>query len=398
MVWVHGGSLRTGESDDYNPAGLVRDGVVVVTINYRLGALGFLADAALASRPGGPSGNYGLMDQQAALRWVQRNIRGFGGNPGDVTLFGESAGGLSTLSQLVSPGARGLFQRAIVESGTYQLTQQPLAAAEAAGRAFAAKAGCASTTAAASNTAACLRRLPVSTILADEDPAGYTPDVDGAVLTQSIKTALASGQFNRVPVVIGTNHDEYRLFVAGYPAPRRAGDRGELPDDDRLHARRVRGHRGRDSRAVPAQPLSQPAGRARRGRHRRDLRLPRAHRRAVAGPVRADLCVRVQRRERSGALPAPGRFPLRRGPRVRAAVPVQPDRRRAPGPFSAAQQQLAAAMKQDWTNLAKTGIPAAGWPRFAGTSQRMLSLVPPAPQVETDFAAQHHCAFWAPEP
>ena len=143
MVWVHGGSLRTGESDDYNPAGLVRDGVVVVTINYRLGALGFLADAALASRPGGPSGNYGLMDQQAALRWVQRNIRGFGGNPGDVTLFGESAGGLSTLSQLVSPGARGLFQRAIVESGTYQLTQQPLAAAEAAGQAFAAKAGCA---------------------------------------------------------------------------------------------------------------------------------------------------------------------------------------------------------------------------------------------------------------
>ena len=154
MVWVHGGSLRTGESDDYNPAGLVRDGVVVVTINYRLGALGFLADAALASRPGGPSGNYGLMDQQAALRWVQRNIGGFGGNPGDVTLFGESAGGLSTLAQLVSPGARGLFQRAIVESGTYQLTQQPLAAAEAAGKAFAAKAGC------ASNTAACLRGLP----------------------------------------------------------------------------------------------------------------------------------------------------------------------------------------------------------------------------------------------
>jgi para-nitrobenzyl esterase len=141
MVWVHGGSLRTGESDDYNPAGLVREGVVVVTINYRLGALGFLADSALASHPGGPSGNYGLMDQQAALRWVQRNIRGFGGDPGNVTLFGESAGGLSTLAQLVSPGARGLFQRAIVESGTYQLTQQSLATAEAAGKTFAAKAG-----------------------------------------------------------------------------------------------------------------------------------------------------------------------------------------------------------------------------------------------------------------
>jgi para-nitrobenzyl esterase len=105
-----------------------------------------------------------------------------------------------------------------VESGTYELTQQPLAAAEAAGQAFAAKAGCAANTAPAStapaSTAACLRRLPVSAILADQNPVGYTPDVDGAVLTQSIKTALARGQFNRVPVVIGTNHDEYRLFVA----------------------------------------------------------------------------------------------------------------------------------------------------------------------------------------
>src|SRR5262249_6169555 len=147
MVWVHGGSLRTRESDDYNPAGPVQRGVVVVTISYRLGALGFLADAALASRLGGPSGDYGLMDQQAALRWVQRNIHGFGGDPGHVTLFGESAGGLSTLSQLVSPGARGLFHRAIVESGTYQLTQQSLAAAASARQAFAAHAGCATPTA-----------------------------------------------------------------------------------------------------------------------------------------------------------------------------------------------------------------------------------------------------------
>ena len=211
MVWVHGGSLRTGESDDYNPAGLVRDGVVVVTINYRLGALGFLADSALASHPGGPSGDYGLMDQQAALRWVQRNIRGFGGNPGDVTLFGESAGGLSTLAQLVSPGARGLFQRAIVESG--DLPADPAARSprpNRPGRPSPAKAGCART-----QRPACAAS-PVSTILADEDPTGYTPDVDGAVLTQSIKTALSDGQFNRVPVVIGTNHDEYRLFVAAF--------------------------------------------------------------------------------------------------------------------------------------------------------------------------------------
>src|SRR6202023_3337759 len=117
----------------------------------------------------GQSGDYGLMDQQAALRWVQRNIASFGGTPHNVTIFGESAGGLSTLSQVASPAARGLFSRAIAESGSYNLTQASLASAEAAGQAFGVKAGC------SDQTAACLRSLPVSMVLADENPGGYTP-------------------------------------------------------------------------------------------------------------------------------------------------------------------------------------------------------------------------------
>src|ERR1019366_2630611 len=133
MVWVHGGSLLVGESDDYNPAGLVRRGVIAVTVNYRLGALGFLAPPALASQPGGASGNYGLMDQQAALRWVQRNIGRFGGKPRHLTRFGGSACGLRGMAQLGSAGARGLFSRAIAEGGASDLTQAPLATAEAAG-------------------------------------------------------------------------------------------------------------------------------------------------------------------------------------------------------------------------------------------------------------------------
>ena len=143
MVWIHGGALVVGESDDYNPAALVQRrrhrG------HHQLPARRCSASWPIRhwpSRPGGPSGNYGLMDQQAALRWVQRNIGGFGGDARNVTVFGESAGGLSTLAQLVSPGARGLFQRAIAESGTYDLTQQPRwPSAEAAGAAFAAKVG-----------------------------------------------------------------------------------------------------------------------------------------------------------------------------------------------------------------------------------------------------------------
>jgi para-nitrobenzyl esterase len=398
MVWVHGGSLRTGESDDYNPAGLVRDGVVVVTINYRLGALGFLADAALASRPGGPAGNYGLMDQQAALRWVQRDIGGFGGNPGDVTLFGESAGGLSTLAQLVSPGARGLFQRAIVESGTYQLTQQSLAAAEAAGQAFAAKAGCARTTAAASTTAACLRRLPVSTILADEDAVGYTPDVDGAVLTQPIKTALARGQFNRVPVVIGTNHDEYRLFVAVYQF---LGQRVTAANYQSMIASTL-GVSAAIAGAIAAQyPLSRyPSPPVALGAIGTDAIFACHALTAEWSLARYVPTFAYEFNDENAPqlfLPPVG-FPYGAAhaselPYLFSQTAVQ-----HPAGFSAAQQQLAAAMKQDWTNLAKTGIPAAGWPKFTSASQQMLSLVPPAPQVETDFAAQHHCAFWAPEP
>ena len=397
MVWVHGGSLRTGESDDYNPAGLVRDGVVVVTINYRLGALGFLADAALASRPGGPSGDYGLMDQQAALRWVQRNIGGFGGDSGKVTLFGESAGGLSTLSQLVSPGARGLFQRAIVESGTYALTQQPLAAAEADGQTFATKAGCAGTVS-ARNMAACLRSLPVSTILASQNPVGYTPDVDGAVLTQSIKIALARGQFNRVPVVIGTNHDEYRLFVAVIQF---LGGRVTAANYQSMIASTFSVTPAIASKVAAQYPLGRyPSPAVALGAIGTDA-IFACH--ALTAEESLARYVPTYAYEFSDEnapelFLRPAGFPY--GAAHASELQYLFDQTAVPQPasLSAAQQQLAAAMKQDWTSLARTGIPAAEWPRFTGTSQQMLSLVPPAPQVETDFAAQHHCAFWAPEP
>ena len=207
-MWIHGGGLVQDGGRNYDGTKLAADGTVVVTINYRLGALGFLAHPALASRPGGPAGNYGLMDQQAALRWVQRNIARFGGDPHNVTIAGQSAGGLSVLAQLVSPGARGLFQRAIVQSGTFALNQQPLATAEAAGQTFATAVGC------PDQSAACLRNVPVSDLVSKfgvEIPGV----VDGSVLTQQIGTALARGQFARVPVINGITHDEELLFVAG---------------------------------------------------------------------------------------------------------------------------------------------------------------------------------------
>jgi para-nitrobenzyl esterase len=141
-VWIHGGGFTEDGAVNYDGTKLAADGIVVVTINYRLGALGFLAHPALASRPGGPAGNYGLMDQQAALRWVKHNIAQFGGNPHDVTIAGQSAGGVSPLAHVVSPRSRGLFKRAIVESGAFALNQVPLVDAETFGKTFADQVSC----------------------------------------------------------------------------------------------------------------------------------------------------------------------------------------------------------------------------------------------------------------
>jgi para-nitrobenzyl esterase len=388
MVWVHGGSLRTGASELYNPTGLVGHGVIVVTINYRLGALGFLADSTLASRPGGPSGNYGLMDQQAALRWVQRNIRGFGGNPLNVTLFGESAGGLSTLSQLVSPGARGLFQRAIVESGSYNPNQQSLATAEAVGQAFATKAGC------ASNTASCLRALPVSTILANEDPVGYTPDVDGVVLRQSVKTALASGQFNRVPVVIGTNHDEYRLFVAIFAL---IGAKVTAANYQNMIANTLNVSAAAAAAIAARYPLSHfSSPSVALGAVGTDATFA-CHALSFDESLSRYVPTYAYEFNDENApelfLPPVG-FPYGAAHASELQYLFSQTAVPQPAELTAAQQQLAAAMKQDWTTMAKAGVPAAGWPRFSSASQRMLSLVPPRPQLETNFSAQHQCSFW----
>jgi para-nitrobenzyl esterase len=190
MVWIHGGSLVTGGGGFYDPTRMVEQGgVIVVTINYRLGLLGFFAHKAIDEECH-LKGNYGLMDQQLALRWVKRNIGAFGGDSKRVTIFGESAGGQSVYSDLASPTAAGLFQRAISESGSYIQFQDywapisivPLAQAETIGTSLvpsgtelANSVGC------TSQTAQCLRDVPASTLVLAE-PAIIYPFVDGKIL------------------------------------------------------------------------------------------------------------------------------------------------------------------------------------------------------------------------
>jgi para-nitrobenzyl esterase len=147
------------------------------------------------------------MDQQLALEWVHHNILFFGGDPRNVTIFGESAGGQSVTSHLTAPASKGLFDQAIVESGAFALTLPTLATSEAQGSAFATAVGC------TDQSAACLRGTNVATLVAN-DASAYITTQDGTVLPTSPMQAFASGQFNRTPVLQGSNHDEGRFLVA----------------------------------------------------------------------------------------------------------------------------------------------------------------------------------------
>jgi para-nitrobenzyl esterase len=398
LVWIHGGGLTQDAGRNYDGSKLAANGTVIVTINYRLGMLGFLAHPALASRPGGPAGNYGLMDQRAALRWVQRNIRAFGGDPHNVTIAGQSAGGLSVLAHLVSRGSRGLFDRAIVQSGAFALTQQSLADAEAAGETFAADAGC------PDQTAQCLRKLPVDDLVNTFTGNVIPGVIDGKVLTESIGTALAHGHFARVPVRDGTNHDEERLFVSigravsggtNVPVPGWPVTAGNYESDI---AAVLGASPARVATIVAEYPLAAYAS------------APEAFSALVSDAN--FVCPALQLdRWTSARVPtfayefnddgAPQRFvPPRIVPQVATHsselqylfdLPNAP----VPGTLNAEQQQLAATMRAAWASFAATGDPGStsnvAWPSFGPA---VLSLLTPRPDIDRDFASRHHCAFW----
>lgn len=210
MVWIHGGSGRMGAGSlpYYDGASFARDGVVLVTMNYRLGHLGAFAHPALG-RESGLRGHYALMDQIAALHWVRRNVAAFGGDPGNVTIFGESSGGVSVLALAASPAARGLFHKAIVQSGGGWYP--PSASAERAeelGLAVAAAAG-----APEHATAEQLRALPAEALAAA--PGDATPMPDPRLLPEHVTVAIDACRHARVPLMIGVNSGEDSLLNYG---------------------------------------------------------------------------------------------------------------------------------------------------------------------------------------
>ncbi len=214
MVWIHGGSFVNGSGRVYDARRLVAGGdIIVVTINYRLGALGFLAHPSLG--PPGQVGNYGLADQQAALRWVRDNIEHFGGDPTRITLAGESAGGMSVCDHLVAPESKGLFASAIIMSAPCQ-AQASLQVAQDRSVDYASALGCADLAFAAK----CLRALPADTLRApvwfynigEDELSG--PVTGTSVLPQDPVDEIEQGRAAPVPVMIGTTRDEFTLFAA----------------------------------------------------------------------------------------------------------------------------------------------------------------------------------------
>ena len=401
MVWFHGGGLTVGLSDDYDPARLVQRGVVVVTVNYRLGYLGFLAHPALsAESPGGASGNYGLMDQQASLRWVERNIKKFGGDADNVTIFGQSAGGLSVQSHLASPKSAGLFDRAISQSGAYSTSTPTLAEAETAGESAAVNAGCGS-----DQTAACLRALPVSALLAaqPEIPGALGPNVDGDVLTQSIGAAFESGEFNRVPVIEGSTHDEFTIFTALFVEPLIGGGVPDAfyPIVVGIFASTL----GLDASGadIAAQyPLSDYPGVLQAISAIGTDAVFACPARRVAGDLSEHVPTYQYELDDPNVpqifLPEPTSFPFGSYHAADVLYLFDSTLRGGHAPFNADQESLADAMVSYWGRFARVGSPnRAGlpaWPAYTTATDKHLSLVPPTPVAAGGFADEHKCDFW----
>ncbi|RYY11898.1 MAG: carboxylesterase family protein, partial [Alphaproteobacteria bacterium] len=398
MVWLYGGGLSGGGNGQYDPSGLAeRQHVIVVTPNYRVGAFGYLAHPALA---GAGEGNYGVLDQQAALRWVQTNIAAFGGDAGNVTLFGESAGSLSTCVQLALPGAKRLFRRAILQSDTCVIpdTTLPMADARAGGEAMARDLGCAD----AATALACLRHLPAGRIVAAKSHRrgnggkdGWAPMTGGDVLPRSPKEIFAAGDGANVPLLVGSNHDEGRLFADLLAFTLAMSTRGGY---EKAVARALPGNIApvlaryedvaKDSYyrafadivtdshfACPVLTLHRLLGKQAPFRAYEfvdldaPLSLPRAPFTPKTGAYHASEIVYVFQRRWALADPAK---------------------------FDSAQRALSDSMQDAWGAFARVGEPiapgGARWPAFDGQGPQLLT--PDQRGAATDFAERHRCDFW----
>jgi para-nitrobenzyl esterase len=370
-------------------------------LNYRVGYLGFLAHPALsAADPHDVSGNYGILDQQYALNWVRNNIANFGGNPKQITVFGESAGGQSVYAQLFMRNPVPL-RAAIAESGGFDTNYPTLATAEQAGEQVASSLGC------SDQTLSCLLALPASTIANAldpiTDPGAVSPIIDAYYIPSGPAVAFASGNFEKIPMINGGNHDEWRLFVAFDQFL------GAPPLTAATYVANVEANFGAAAASVLAQyPVNNYA-------------TPDYAWAAVATDsifacnthlLNAQLAPHTtvyayELNDPNGPEPVgpviPGfTYGSAHGSDMSFLFPTlfAPVIRTGPPQLTRAELTLSTTLQDFWLNLARYGRPFApesqAWLPFTNAGQSVLSLVPPATAQETGFVTNHHCAFWAP--
>ena len=403
LVWIYGGAFSAGASSMYDPTTLVTRGdVIAVTLNYRIGYLGFLAHPALsANDPNHVSGNYGLLDQQYALNWVRTNIANFGGDPNQLTVFGESAGGQSVYAQLILRNPVKL-KTAIAESGAFDTNYPNFATAEATGEQAATALGC------PDQSLSCLQALPVSTLSNAinplTDPNGAEPTVDGYYIANGPAVAFAHGKFEKIPIINGSNHDEIRLFT-GFGLWL-----GAQPLTAAGYVANVQAAFGANANEVLAlYPLS-------------DYATPDYAWAAVETDVtfacnahlldaqlaRHTTIYAYELNDPNGPEPVgpvvPGfTYASAHGADMSFLFPTlfAPIIRTAPPQLTPNELTLAGTMQDFWLNLARYGRPFAPrsgpWLPFTTASPAVLGLVPPSTAQETGFIADHRCAFWAPQ-
>jgi para-nitrobenzyl esterase len=410
MVWFHGGGNTGGSASDpvpftdggyfYSGASLASDGVVVVTLNYRLGVFGFFAHPDLVAE-GSKAGNQGLWDQRLALQWVQDNIDKFGGDPSNVTIFGESAGSLDVCMHVASPQMPPLFEHAISESGGCTTHQTALADAQALMQQFAASVGCGADDG-GGGSLACLRALPVSTLLMAAVPdAGMTgslgafgPVVDDDFLSDQPRTLYKSGKIAQVPYLLGSNSDEGTLFELGAtPVTDQAGLTSYID--------------GQYGDAGPAIAALYPP---------EDGGVPNPYQAAVTRIVGDSLLVcstydSALLASAQGSTVYMYNFDIPVSiPGITGTGPGQIYLGASHGselPFvfdtsplfasDTAQANMSALMERYWTRFAKGGDPNGGmdltWPTFSAQNDQRMQFALPAPSILTGFRAAE-CDFW----
>ncbi|HUL81170.1 MAG TPA: carboxylesterase family protein [Gammaproteobacteria bacterium] len=359
LVWIHGGAFTSGSGSVpiYEGAALAREGIVVVTINYRLGALGFLAHPEL-TKEAGTSGNYGLLDTIAALRWVEQNIAMFGGDPRKVTIAGQSAGAAAVLDLVGSPLARGLFARAIAESGAgLGITPTPLAEAETAGVAFARAKG--------AKSLAELRALSAEEIIspaagAAARPLGFAPIADG-------RAVLAGECFvSDVPLLTGLNADEGSGMNPGYGHATR--------EQFEAQARAQYGDLApRFLELYPAKSDAEAADAAKTAARERGLASTLLWARARAEQSGTHAYVYLYTH------PEPGPDAARYGAFHSAEIPyVFKTLDKAQRPFSEVDYALVKTASRYWLNFIRDGNPngrgSAPWPAFDASLNQYLEI------------------------